>query len=64
MTQIIENDKLAAKEEVPLCQDTGMAILFVEYGDKVVIEDGSKRGGKTPQYAAFFKQKTAYEITR
>lgn len=40
-TQIIENDKLAAKEEVPLCQDTGMAILFVEYGDKVVIEDGS-----------------------
>ncbi|MEI3028179.1 MAG: fumarate hydratase [Ruminococcus sp.] len=41
LTQIIENDKLAAKEEVPLCQDTGMAILFVEYGDKVVIEGGS-----------------------
>lgn len=41
LTQIIENDKLAAKEEIPLCQDTGMAILFVEYGDKVVIEDGS-----------------------
>ena len=41
LTQIIENDKLAAKEEVPLCQDTGMTILFVEYGDKVVIEDGS-----------------------
>jgi fumarate hydratase subunit alpha len=41
LTQIIENDKLAAKEKVPLCQDTGMAILFVEYGDKVVIEDGS-----------------------
>lgn len=41
LTQIIENDKIAAKEEVPLCQDTGMAILFVEYGDKVVIEDGS-----------------------
>lgn len=41
LTQIIENDKLAAKEEVPLCQDTGMAILFVEYGDKVVIADGS-----------------------
>lgn len=41
LTQIIENDKLAANEEVPLCQDTGMAILFVEYGDKVVIADGS-----------------------
>lgn len=41
LSQIIENDKIAANEQVPLCQDTGMAILFVEYGDKVVIEDGS-----------------------
>lgn len=41
LSQIIENDKIAAQEEIPLCQDTGMAVLFVEYGDKVVIEDGS-----------------------
>ena len=41
LSQIIENDKIAAKEEIPLCQDTGMAVLFVEYGDNVVIEDGS-----------------------
>lgn len=41
LAQIIQNDKIAAKEEIPLCQDTGMAILFVEYGDKVVIEDGN-----------------------
>lgn len=41
LSQIIENDRIAADEQVPLCQDTGMAILFVEYGDKVVIEDGS-----------------------
>ena len=41
LSQIIENDKIAAREEVPLCQDMGMAVLFVEYGDRVVIEDGS-----------------------
>ena len=41
LSQIIENDKIAAKEEIPLCQDTGMAVLFVEYGDKVAIENGS-----------------------
>lgn len=41
LSQIIENDRIAADEQVPLCQDTGMAILFVEYGDKVVVEDGS-----------------------
>lgn len=41
LSQILENDDIAAKEEIPLCQDTGMAVLFVEYGDKVVIENGS-----------------------
>lgn len=41
LAQIIENNKIAADEQIPLCQDTGMAILFVEYGDKVVIENGS-----------------------
>ncbi len=41
LDQIIENDKIAASEEIPLCQDTGMAVLFVEYGDKVCIENGS-----------------------
>lgn len=41
LAQIIENDEIAAKEQIPLCQDTGMAILFVEYGDKVAVENGS-----------------------
>lgn len=41
LAQIIENDKIAAEEQLPLCQDTGMAVLFAEYGDKVVIENGS-----------------------
>lgn len=38
LSQIIENDEIAAEEKIPLCQDTGMAILFVEYGDKVCID--------------------------
>lgn len=41
LSQIIENDKIAAAEEIPLCQDTGMAVLFVEYGDKVTVSNGS-----------------------
>lgn len=39
LSQIIENDRIAAEEEIPMCQDTGMAVLFVEYGDKVVVDD-------------------------
>ena len=38
LSQIIKNDEIAAAEEIPLCQDTGMAVLFVEYGDKVTVD--------------------------
>lgn len=41
LDQIIENDNIAAREEIPLCQDTGMAVLFVEYGDRVCVKNGS-----------------------
>lgn len=41
LSQLLENNEIAAKEQLPICQDTGMAVLFVEYGDKVVIEDRS-----------------------
>ena len=38
LDQILENDAIAAEEQIPLCQDTGMAVLFVEYGDKVCVD--------------------------
>lgn len=41
LSQLIENNSIAAAEEIPICQDTGMAVMFVEYGDHVVIENGS-----------------------
>lgn len=43
LEQLLENNRIAAQNQIPICQDTGMAVLFVEYGDKVVIEDGSFR---------------------
>lgn len=41
LCQLMENNKIAREERIPICQDTGMAVLFIKYGDKVVIEDGS-----------------------
>ncbi len=38
LSQLIDNNKIAKEEQIPICQDTGMAILFVEYGDKVVVD--------------------------
>ena len=39
--QLLENNRIAAAERIPICQDTGMAVLFVEYGDRVVMEGGT-----------------------
>lgn len=38
ITQLLKNNEIATQEQIPICQDTGMAVLFVEYGDKVVID--------------------------
>lgn len=41
LDMIIENDKVASEEELGVCQDTGMAIVFVEMGQDVHIDDGN-----------------------
>ena len=38
--KIIENDRIAAKEHIPLCQDTGLAVIFLEVGQEVTITGG------------------------
>ncbi len=40
LKQIIENDEIAHNEEVPMCQDTGLAVFFVELGQEVHITGG------------------------
>ena len=36
--QIIENDNLAKEENIPMCQDTGICVVFVELGNEVYIK--------------------------
>lgn len=40
LSQLIENHEIAYKERVPLCQDTGTIILFMEVGQDVYFTDG------------------------
>jgi fumarate hydratase subunit alpha len=35
LAQIIENTEIAGKEKIPLCQDTGAAVVFLEIGQDV-----------------------------
>jgi fumarate hydratase subunit alpha len=38
--RLIENAKIAREENIPICQDTGLAVLFVELGQDVHIVGG------------------------
>ena len=40
LDQILENAAIAAKDEMPLCQDCGLAIVFIELGQEVHISGG------------------------
>jgi len=52
LNQIIENDQIATKEHVPMCQDTGIVVVFVEIGYELqlignleeAIHEGIRRG--------------------
>ena len=39
LTQLQENLQIAAKDMIPICQDTGMAVIFLEIGQDVHFED-------------------------
>ena len=60
--QYLENAEIAARERLPLCQDTGFAVWFVEYGDRLTFDrgdiyaaltEGTRRG-----YKRFFLRKS------
>lgn len=38
LTQLIENKKIAENEGLALCQDTGFAVVFIEWGEKVIFD--------------------------
>lgn len=40
LKQLIENAHIAAREKIPLCQDTGLAVVFVEQGCDVAVKSG------------------------
>jgi len=35
---LLKNAEIADRKEVPICQDTGMAVFFVEVGNEVIVE--------------------------
>lgn len=38
LEKLLQNAEIAHKKEVPICQDTGMAVFFIEIGNEVYID--------------------------
>ena len=47
LSQILRNDEIAKEEMMPICQDTGIAVLFVEVGEEVRVKGGSLKEALT-----------------
>jgi fumarate hydratase subunit alpha len=69
LKDLIENAKIAYQEKVPICQDTGMAILFVEIGQEVQIVGGEfhqalEEGVRMGYRDGYFRKSTLDPIER
>jgi len=69
LKDLIENAKIAYQEKVPICQDTGMAILFVEIGQEVLIVGGElhqalEEGVRQGYRDGYFRKSTLDPIER
>lgn len=61
LDRIVQNAGLAAKEEIPICQDTGMCVLFVELGQDVhvvgqSINDAINEGVRRAYAEGYFRK--------
>ncbi len=66
---IFENVKIAANEEFPLCQDTGLAVIFLEVGQDVhftggYLVDAINRGVERAYKDGYLRKSTCHPLTR
>jgi fumarate hydratase subunit alpha len=62
LDKLIENAEIARSEQAPICQDTGLAVLFVELGQEVQVEGGLNAAiheGVRQGYSKGFLRKSA-----
>lgn len=43
LKELIENTEISKKEHIPLCQDCGTAVIFIELGQEVLVTRGNLR---------------------
>ena len=66
---LIENAKIAREKEIPLCQDTGMAVFFVDVGQEVMVEgdtltDAINKGVSEGYTEGYLRKSVVSPLTR
>ncbi|MGC8900242.1 MAG: fumarate hydratase [bacterium] len=69
LKQIIDNDEIAHNEQVPMCQDTGLAVFFVELGQDVhitggLLNDAINEGVRKGYKEGYLRKSTCHPFTR
>ena len=66
---LIENAKIAKENSIPLCQDTGMAVFFVEIGQEVMVKgetltDAINKGVSEGYTTGYLRKSVVSPLTR
>ncbi len=69
LNELIENARIAREEKVPICQDCGLAVLFVELGQDVHIKGGDlydalNEGVRQGYSEGYLRKSACHPITR
>jgi len=69
LNQLIENSEIARSERTPMCQDTGLAVIFVEIGQEVSIVGGHfmdalEEGIRQGYEEGFLRKSVCHPFTR
>ena len=69
LNQLIENSEIARNERIPMCQDTGLAVIFAEIGQEVSIVGGDfkaalEEGVRQGYEEGFLRKSVCHPFTR
>lgn len=69
LRQLIENSEIARNERIPICQDTGVAVIFAEIGQDLSIVGGDfnaalEEGIRQGYEAGFLRKSICHPFTR
>ena len=67
LNQLQENLKIAGEDMIPICQDTGMAVFFIEIGQDVhftggVLEDAINEGVRQGYTDGYLRKSTNWQV--